>query len=307
MLARCRNCANARATGSAASTGIDGQLSRERHRSPFARAALRVRLAQRADALDALGRAPPLPGGERLAEQLAEQPHVVAERLVRVFSEHRCDSRAPVAGSRARVAPRARFAPCQDTALPFRHRHRRRAPDRLAAAERASSTRSSSAAARSRCCTSTSGRTNDDFSQLTLKVSAPGRAGAGRAGRRPDPARLPRRGRTGRARARRRPRRLRPGGLLLDHQPAHAGAPRRTLARRSSGSAWTPRSSSPTEPRRVPEAARIQRRRPRRVRARRHPRHAGVPRPRPRGFRLHDQRRVVGAARRGQRHADRAR
>ena len=54
-------------------------------------------------------------------------------------------------------------------------------------------------------------------------------------------------------------------------------------------------------PRGVPQAARSPRRRSRRLRPRRHPRHARVPRSHPGRLRVHDQRDLVGAARRGQR------
>ena len=87
------------------------------------------------------------------------------------------------------------------------------------------------------------GRTNDEFSRISLKVSAPTGGAAPTLLEDLMPARLPSRRRRGRARADRRSGRLRAGRLLLDDQPADARA-RGGAGSRSSASGWTPSSSS---------------------------------------------------------------
>ena len=148
------------------------------------------------------------------------------------------------------------------------------------------------------------GRTNEDYSRLRLKVSAPDQSRLSSLleellalGCHP----LAENGRDGAAR---RQGRLRARGLLLHHQPPHRRPPRRALDR---GRAAADGRRDHRRGRRgdVPQAARRAARRSHRLRQRRHPRRARVPRARPARLRVHDQRDLVGAAGRGQHRQDR--
>ena len=210
----------ARATGSAASTGIarSSPASVSKSSSPAAVRALR----ERAHPLDPLEQRLALVAAQRVAQQLAEQPHVVAKRLVRI----------------AVIAPRAnRYR----AIVPAETRHRCAA---IHHAMHDAHTHSAVVAAEGHLIDShiltaifdtvierggafevlhfEIGRTNDDFSRISLKVSAPSAAALRRLVEDLIPLGC-RSGRgEGRAAARRRPRRLRAGRLLLHDQPADA-------------------------------------------------------------------------------------
>ena len=98
------------------------------------------------------------------------------------------------------------------------------------------------------------GRTNDDFSRLKLKVSAPTEEALQRLLEELMPLGCRAVEEQDALLQRRRPRRRGAGRLLLDDEPAHRGPHRRRLACRSSASAWM-RSWSSKARRREPSAA----------------------------------------------------
>ena len=83
MLARARNCAKARAIGTAARNRQIAQPIRQLFEG--ARIAGMRTLRQRAHLLDEREQPVAFKAAERLAEQCAELPHIVAQRLVRVL------------------------------------------------------------------------------------------------------------------------------------------------------------------------------------------------------------------------------
>ena len=105
-------------------------------------------------------------------------------------------------------------------------------------------------------------------------------------------------------RRRRRSRRLRARRLLLDDQPPDLGPPRRPVDRGRAPAHGCRRSSSTGRARSAASCA-TSAAATRRVRRRRHPRRAGVPGARPPRLRVHDQRDLVRAPRRGRRVAHR--
>ncbi len=181
---------------------------------------------ERAHGLDALEQRLTFLLLEHIAEELAKQAHVVSDWLVRVFEAHRTIILHCLAGACSSRRPRHVIH-----ASTLRHRHRGGSPRRLAAPQvdlrsrHRARRRLRGAALRAR---------PDERRLLASDAEDLGRRRrhARPAGRGPDPVRLPRRRREGRARPGRGSRRLRAGGLLLDDQPAHAGARRGPVDRR---------------------------------------------------------------------------
>jgi hypothetical protein len=86
MLASVRKWAKARATGSAAATGISARRPARASKSPSDPA--RARFGKGTHVLDEGEDGAPLASDERLAQQFAEQAHVVSERTVGIVLVH---------------------------------------------------------------------------------------------------------------------------------------------------------------------------------------------------------------------------
>ena len=129
MLARLRKWAKLRATGSAAATGIARSSSASASKSSPRAAAARP-LRQRADPLDPLEVRHALVAAQCFAQQLAEQPHVVAERLVRIAGSSSYTAPAPYPSNRSTMKP-ADHQSHAGRSRSFGGGRRRRPPDRL--------------------------------------------------------------------------------------------------------------------------------------------------------------------------------
>ena len=100
MLASVRKCENARATGTAMSSGSAAQRLLERAERVAVRRARR--LGDPPDALDGVEQRRPFARPQRVAQHLAEHRHVVAQRLVRIATASVTAGAAAPGGTRGR-------------------------------------------------------------------------------------------------------------------------------------------------------------------------------------------------------------
>ena len=145
------------------------------------------------------------------------------------------------------------------------------------------------------------GRTNDEPSFVSMRVTRQGGGGADRGARGTGRARLPRRARRGRAHRRRRSRRLRARGFLLDDEPSDVRAARRRNGCEVDQQRMDAAIVIDERPRDLPQAARDPQGRRDRLRHPRHQDRPRVPGARSPRLRVHDERDLVRAAGRGRR------